>query len=76
MRVTWKHGDRSIKFERQPMPPERFAVLCKLAGAAIGGLVLVALVRMVGTWAIVWAVGVVLIVGFGKLLVWLCKSIE
>lgn len=76
MRVTWKHGDRSIKFERQPIPPERFAVLCKLAGAAIGGVVLLAAIHEVGIWAIVWAVGVVLIVGFGKLLVWLCKSIE
>ena len=63
MKITWKHGDRTIEFEHQPMPPERFTVFCKLAGAVTGGLVLVALVRMVGTWAIAWAVGALVLVG-------------
>lgn len=76
MKVVWKHGDRSFEIERAPMPPERFSALTKLAGAAIGGLVLVALVRMVGTWAIAWAVGAMVLVGFGKLIVWLCKSVK
>lgn len=76
MKIVWKHGGRTIEFERQPMPPERFAAVCKLAGAVIGGLVLVALVRMVGTWAIAWAAGVGLAVGFGKLMLWLCKSVK
>ena len=48
MKITWKHGDRSIEFEHTPMPPERFAALCKLAGAVIGGVVLLGAVRMVG----------------------------
>lgn len=76
MKVIWKHGDRSIEFEHQPMPPERFSVLAKLAGAVIGGAVLVTLVHMVGIWAIAWAVGVLVLVGLGKLMVWLCKSVE
>lgn len=67
MKITWKHGDRSIKFERQPMPPERFAVLCKLAGAAIGGVVLLAAIHEVGIWAIVWAVGAMVLVGLGRM---------
>ena len=45
MRFTWKHGSRSFELERQPMPPDRFAALCKLAGAVIGGGVLLALVQ-------------------------------
>jgi len=40
MKVKCKRGDCSIEFEHQPMPPERFNALCKLAGAAIGGGVL------------------------------------
>lgn len=76
MKITWKHGDRSIEFEHQPMSPERFSVLAKLAGAVIGGVVLLAAVHEVGTWAIAWAAGVGLAVGFGKLMVWLCKSVE
>ena len=67
MKIVWKHGDRSIEFERQPMPPERFSALCKLAGAVIGGAVLVTLVRMVGTWAIAWAVEALVLVGLGKM---------
>lgn len=69
MKITWKHGDRSIEFERQPMPPERFAALCRLAGAAIGGAVLLVAVHEVGIWAIAWAVGAMVLVGFYKLVV-------
>lgn len=63
MKITWKHGDRSIEFEHQPMPPERFAVLCKLAGAAIGGGVLLGAIALVGFWAIPWAVGMLALYG-------------
>ena len=68
MRITWKHGDRSVEFEHQPMSPERFNALCKLAGAAIGGGVLLVAVRMVGIWAIVWAVGALVLVGLYRLI--------
>lgn len=67
MKVTWKHGDRSIEFERQPMPPERFAALCKLAGAVIGGVVLLVAIHEVGIWAIAWAVGALVLVGLGRM---------
>lgn len=69
MRVTWKHGDRTIEFERTPMPPEKFNVLAKLAGAVIGGVVLLVAVHEVGIWAIAWAVGAMVLVGFYKLVV-------
>ena len=68
MRITWKHGDRSVEFEHQPMSPERFNALCKLAGAAIGGGVLLVAVHMVGIWAIVWAVGALVLVGLYRLI--------
>ena len=57
-----------FEYEREPMPPERFSAVCKLAGAAIGGSVLLGAVRMVGIWAIVWAVGALVAVGLYKLL--------
>lgn len=69
MKITWKHGDRSIEFERQPMPQERFTALCKLAGAVIGGVVLLVAVHEVGIWAVAWAVGAMVLVGFYKLIV-------
>ena len=68
MKITWKHGDRSVEFEHQPMSPERFNALCKLAGAAIGGGVLLGAVYMVGIWAIVWAVGALVLVGLYRLI--------
>ncbi len=68
MKVKCKRGDCSIEFEHQPMPPERFNALCKLAGAAIGGGVLLLAVHMVGIWAIVWAVGALVLVGLYRLI--------
>ena len=73
MKITWKHGDRSIEFEHTPMPPERFAALCKLAGAVIGGVVLLGAVRMVGLAAIVAAVGCLILVGLGKAGKWMAE---
>ena len=69
MKVKWKHGDRSVEFERQPMPPERFNALCKLAG---GGMLLGA-VRMVGFRAIVAAVVCLILVGLGKAGKWMTE---
>lgn len=76
MKITWKHGDRSIEYEHHPMSEGRFRALCSLALAAIVGGVLLGLVYMVGVWAIAWAVGALVLVGLGKLMVWLCKSVE
>lgn len=73
MKVKCKRGDRSIEFERQPMPPERFNALCKLAGGAIGGAVLLGAVHMVGLAAIVAAVVCLLLVGFGKMSKWITE---
>ena len=46
MRIRLEHNGTVFEFERRPMEIGRFTVLCKLAGAVIGGAVLVALVRM------------------------------
>lgn len=73
MKITWKHGDRSIEFEHTPMPPERFAALCKLAGAVIGGVVLLGAVHMVGLAAIVAAVVCLILVGLGKAGKWMAE---
>lgn len=67
MRVVWKHGDRSFEIERAPMPPEKFNVLAKLAEDVIGGAVLLALVRMLDVWGLVWAVGALVLVGLGRM---------
>lgn len=76
MKIHFEHKSTVFEFERQPMPPERFSVLAKLAGAVIGGVVLLAAVHEVGIWAIAWAVGAMVLVGLGKLMVWLFRSVE
>ena len=73
MKITWKHGDRSIEFERQPMKESRFRALCSLALAAIGGAVLLGAVRMVGLAAIVAAVVCLILVGLGKAGKWVTE---
>ena len=73
MKITWKHGDRSIEFERQPMKESRFRALCSLALAAIAGGVLLLAVHMVGFRAIVAAVVVLLLVGLGKAGKWMAE---
>lgn len=73
MKITWKHGDRSVEFEHQPMSPERFNALCKLAGAAIGGGVLLGAVYMVGFRAIAAAVACLILAGLGKAGKWMTE---
>lgn len=67
MKITWKHGDRSVEFERQPVPEGRFRALCALALAVIVGGVFLGAVAMCGIWAVAWAVGVLVAVGFYSL---------
>lgn len=57
MKIRFERGGTVLEFGRQPMPPERFNALCKLAGSAIGGAVLLALVHMLDVWGLMWAVG-------------------
>ncbi|MFG6352313.1 MAG: hypothetical protein K1W21_12060 [Oscillospiraceae bacterium] len=71
MRITWKHGNRSIEFERRPMPEGRFRALCSLALAAIIGAVLLGAVYMVGFRAIAAAVVCLILVGLGKAGEWM-----
>ena len=73
MKITWKHGDRSIEFERQPMREGRFRALCSLALAAIVGGVFLGTVALVGVWAIVWAVGVFVLYGLYQGIKELCR---
>lgn len=63
MKIHIEHNGTSITIERAPMPPERFAILSKLAGAAIGGGVLLGAIHMIGVWAIGGAL--VALVAFG-----------
>ena len=71
MRITWKHGNRSIEFERRPMPEGRFRALCSLALADIIGAVLLGAVYMVGFRAIAAAVVCLILVGLGKAGEWM-----
>lgn len=73
MKITWKHGNRSIEFERRPMPEGRFRALCSLALAAIIGAVLLGAVYMVGFRAIAAAVVCLILVGLGKAGKWMTE---
>lgn len=46
---------------------EQCNALCKLAGGAIGGVVLLASIHMIGAWAVAWAAGMLLMYGFYRL---------
>ncbi len=60
--------DIHIQVERDPMPPERFKALCRLAGAAIGGTILLVAIHLAGFWVVPWAVGALVAVGLYKLM--------
>lgn len=49
------------------MPEGRFRALCALALAVIVGGVFLGAVAMCGIWAVAWAVGVLVAVGFYSL---------
>lgn len=67
MKIRFKRGDVILEYEKGPMSPERFAATYRLVELAIGGAVLLGAIRMVGIWAIVWAVGALAAVGLYKL---------
>ena len=67
MKIRLDVEGKVFEYEREPMSPERFSAVCKLTGAAIGGTVLLAAIRMVGIWAIVWAVGMLVAIGLYRL---------
>lgn len=68
MKIRINVDNKVFEYETEPMSPERFTALCNLAGAAIGGAVLLGATHMVGFWAIPWAVGILVAVGVYKLL--------
>lgn len=70
MKITIDRTGENVhmELERDPMPPERFAALCKLTLAVIGGGVLLGAIALIGFLAIPWAVGALALVGVYKLL--------
>ncbi len=68
MKIRLDVDDKHFEYERDSMPPERFTALCKLAGAAICGGVLLGAVRMIGAWGAAWGVGALLLVGLFKVI--------
>ena len=62
MRISIDVDNRHFEFERDPLPPERFAAVCKLVGAAIGGGVLLGAIAMAGFYAIPCAVVALVII--------------
>ena len=68
MKIKIDIDGRHLEYETDPMPPERFKAVCKLVGAAIGGVVLLCAVHMVGVWGLVWAVGALVAVGLYKIM--------
>lgn len=57
MKIILDVDNRRFEYETNPMPPERFAAVCRLLGAVIGGGVLLGAIALVGFWVIPWAVG-------------------
>lgn len=68
MKIRLDVDDRHFEYKTEPMSPERFEVVCKLVGAAIGGAVLLGAIHLVGFWAIPWSVGALVAVGLYKLI--------
>ena len=67
MKIHFEHKSTVFELERKPMPEDHFRAVCKLAGGTVGGLVLLGLVRMVGTCGIGWAVGALVLVGIYRI---------
>lgn len=63
MKIKLDIENRAIEYEREPMPPERFNALCKLVKAAIGSVVLLVGIHMVGVWAIGGALAAMMFYG-------------
>ena len=70
MKITIdRNGDDvHIEVEREPMPESRFRALYTLLLAAIGGVVLLGAIRMIGAWAIAWSVGALVLVGIYRII--------
>lgn len=68
MKIRLERSGTVFEFERKPMEIGRFALLCQLAGAAIGSAVLVALVHMLGVWGLVWSLSGPVLVGVYRLI--------
>ena len=68
MRIILSLGDSYLEIERRPLSKKRFKCVCRLAGAAIGGAVLVALVHMLGLWGLLWPLAGMVLVGLYRLL--------
>lgn len=68
MKITLAHGDTYLEITRCPLSKKRFKCVYRLAGAAIGGAVLVALVHMLGLWGLLWSLAGLVLVGLYRLL--------
>ena len=68
MKIRLKVGEDVFEAETTPIPPERFKIVCRLVSAAIGGVVLLGAIHMVGTSAVIGAAGMLFLVGLYKLM--------
>lgn len=48
MKITWKHGNRFLEFQRQPMPDSRFKAVCLILLALLYAGAVVSLVVSCG----------------------------
>lgn len=68
LKIRLEYKGSVFEYERKPMSESHFQAVCKLAGAVIGGLVLVVLVHMVGVMAIVLEVVALLLLGLYRII--------
>ena len=66
MKIKLEMDGKSFEYEREPMPPERFSALCRLAGGAIAGAVLLGAMRLDSLLTIVGAVVALILYGLYK----------
>ena len=64
MKIMLKRGDTSLELERDPMPPERFRVVCSVLLAVLYVVVAIAAVAMIGVECFIILIPVTAAFGF------------
>ena len=61
MKIRFERGDTAFEVEKDPMPPERFKVVCALAGAGIYAGMVIGVAALCGGWGVVAVMGLTVV---------------